>query len=112
MWTKPTKRVLLEKQATKVSLVLVNPLGREFPAHIRLEVLDPEARLCASSESDGTIERGTSILTLNALRSDGANRCFAAFRLLQPGSESGGRADEVRCQMSDNYRMAWPNRGC
>lgn len=57
-------RVLLEEKATKVSLMVVNPLHGEFTARVRLEVLDPHDALRASAESNETIKRGASTLVL------------------------------------------------
>lgn len=57
-------RILLEESATKISLALINPSGREFAAHVRLELLDPQGALRASGESDETIKGGASALVL------------------------------------------------
>jgi hypothetical protein len=58
-------RILLEEQATKISLALVNPSGRELAARVRLEVLDPDNRLRASTETDERIKGGASALVLS-----------------------------------------------
>lgn len=57
-------RVLLDEKATKVSLMVVNPLRDEFAARVRLEVLDPQGAVRASVESDETIKRGATALIL------------------------------------------------
>jgi hypothetical protein len=58
-------RMLLEENATKVSLAVVNPLGRELAARVRLEVLDPKGLVRGSAETDETIKRGASALVLS-----------------------------------------------
>ncbi|HEX8495225.1 MAG TPA: MG2 domain-containing protein [Pyrinomonadaceae bacterium] len=55
-------RLALDEQATIVSLAVVNPLGHEFRARVRLEVLDTLGEVRASLESDETIKRGASTL--------------------------------------------------
>lgn len=58
-------RLTLAEEATTVSLALVNPLGHEFRARVRLEVIDPLGEVRASRESDATIKRGASALVLS-----------------------------------------------
>jgi hypothetical protein len=51
-------RILLEDDQARVSLAVENPTGSSFPAHVRLEVLDPQGKAVATIESDETIRAG------------------------------------------------------
>jgi phosphoribosylformylglycinamidine (FGAM) synthase PurS component len=57
-------KVLLEDKQTKVSLAIENPTGQAFPAHVRLEILDPQGKLVAVAERDETIKRGNAALLI------------------------------------------------
>src|SRR5919199_6281763 len=57
-------KVLLEEKQTSVSLAIENPTGHSTLAHVRLEVLDPEGKVVAVSESDETIRKGAGALLL------------------------------------------------
>lgn len=57
-------KVLLEDKQTNVSLAIENPTGQAFPAHVRLEVLNPKSQVVALSESDETIRRGNVALVI------------------------------------------------
>lgn len=57
-------KVLLEDKQTNVSLAIENPTGQAFPAHVRLEVLNPKSQVVALSESDETIKRGNAALVI------------------------------------------------
>ncbi|HJU56277.1 MAG TPA: MG2 domain-containing protein, partial [Pyrinomonadaceae bacterium] len=52
-------KILLEDDQARVSLALENPTGHSFPAHVQLEVLDPEGKAIATVESDETIQEGS-----------------------------------------------------
>ncbi|HKC65179.1 MAG TPA: MG2 domain-containing protein, partial [Pyrinomonadaceae bacterium] len=57
-------KVLLEEKQTSVSLAFENPTGHSFPAHVRLEVLDPEGKVIAIAESDATIGKGAGAIVM------------------------------------------------
>jgi phosphatidate phosphatase APP1 len=57
-------RLRLEDKQTLVSLAIENPVGRSFPAQVRLEALDPDGRVRAVVESEETIKRGNSALVI------------------------------------------------
>lgn len=91
-------RMLLEDKQTNLSLVIENPTGQSFPAHVRLEVLDPDDKLVAVVESDENIRRGNAALViplplqLAGLRgSDGKEVLWYRLRYrITPVSASGG----------------------
>ncbi len=57
-------KLLLEDKQTNLSLAIENPTGQAFPAHVRLEVLNPRSQVVALSESDETIKRGNAALVI------------------------------------------------
>jgi phosphatidate phosphatase APP1 len=57
-------KLLLEDKQTNVSLAIENPTGQAFPAHVRLEVLDPQGKLVSVAERDQTIKRGNAALLI------------------------------------------------
>jgi phosphatidate phosphatase APP1 len=57
-------KVLLEARQTNVSLAIENPTGHSFPAHVRLEVLDPQGHAIATTASDENIKRGNAALVI------------------------------------------------
>jgi hypothetical protein len=57
-------KVLLEDKQTNVSLAVENPTGQTFPAHVRLEVLDPQGKLVSVAERDETIKCGNAALLI------------------------------------------------
>ncbi len=57
-------KLLLEDKQTNLSLAIENPTGQAFPAHVRLEVLNPESQVVALSESDENIRRGNAALVI------------------------------------------------
>jgi hypothetical protein len=58
-----TKILLADKQMS-VSLAIENPTGRSLPAHVRLEVLNPEGKVVGMMERDQIIRSGSALLTL------------------------------------------------
>ena len=58
-----TKLALVDEGAA-VALALDNPTGREIPAHIKLELLDPQNRVRATSERDQSIGLGSTTPTV------------------------------------------------
>lgn len=57
-------RVLLEDKQTSVSLSVDNPTGQVLPAHIFIEVLDPEGKIVTTAARDETLKKGTSAIAL------------------------------------------------
>nr|MDQ3818268.1 MG2 domain-containing protein [Acidobacteriota bacterium] len=57
-------KVLLEEKQTSVSLAFENPTGRSFPARVRLELLDPEGKVAAVTESNETIAKGSGAILM------------------------------------------------
>lgn len=55
-------RFLLEQERTGASLAIENPLGQSFPAHVRVELLDPQGRVRASNERAEIIKTGHTTL--------------------------------------------------
>ncbi|MBA2733036.1 MAG: hypothetical protein H0U54_09135, partial [Acidobacteria bacterium] len=51
-------RFLLEERRTGASLVIENSTGSEVPARVRVELIDPQGRIRASSERDEIIKEG------------------------------------------------------
>ena len=55
-------RFLLETERTGASLVIENPLGRELRARVRVELIDPQGMVRASTEREAIIKEGTAAL--------------------------------------------------
>lgn len=56
--------IQLDNRQATVSLALENPSGGHTPARIRLELLDPDNRVCAIAERDETLREGSSHATV------------------------------------------------
>ncbi|MDT4952673.1 MAG: hypothetical protein QOJ02_811 [Acidobacteriota bacterium] len=105
-------RLQLEEKQTNLSLAIENPTGRSFPAHVRLEVLNPEGKVISHTESDETIRRGASALNipltlqLNGLNAGERNEMLW-YRLryhitpLSPSGETGGEDVEGIVSLSE-----------
>jgi uncharacterized protein YfaS (alpha-2-macroglobulin family) len=59
-----SSRLRLEDKQTTLSLAIENPAGHAFPAHVRLEVLNPDGQAVAVVESDENIKSGNASLLI------------------------------------------------
>src|ERR1044071_6148445 len=84
-------RLSLDSAAARVRVEVENGTGREFPARLRIELLDPQDKVRATSTTDVRLRRGTNALDAPldlrfAEMSGGEGKRFPGCRLRYSGA--------------------------